>query len=259
MGAAAATGVIGAGMAIGGTALQANAAGQTKRALRRIAETPGLDLEAQTAEARRLQAGTQALESARNRFNADELNAMLERSIPGYAQGQKQRIGNAESLMRGEIPMDVQQQVARGSAAHALEGGYGGSGFGRNLEARDLGLTSLDLMGRGGQQFSGIIGSTPVGPLANYTWSPKEVADWREKDRLNRMAASFAAEQAPGFSMVWGRQLQQAGDQLGGAGGGGGGRSPSAYSGRLGGGGSGSYMNGSGQGGGWGPTDAGGS
>lgn len=212
----AAAGVLGAGMAIGGTALQANAAGQTKRALRRIAETPGLDLDAQTAEARRLQTGTQQMESERNRFNADELNKMLEASVPGYAGGQTQRIKQAMAFMRGEIPQDVQAQIARSGAARAAEGGYADSGFGRNLVARDFGLTSLGLMEKGADQFGNIIGSTPRAALVDYGWSPQSVAALRAKERSDRMAASFAAEGAPGFSQVWGKQLQQAGDSIGG-------------------------------------------
>lgn len=216
-------------MGIAGTSMQANAASQRKSALRRIAETPGLDVGASTTEAKNLASGTQELERQRNQFNAAELQKMLETSIPGYAAGQKLRVQNATDFLRGEIPVDVQQQIQRSTTARALEGGYGGSGMGRNLTARDLGLTSVDLMGRGAQQFAGIIGSTPMASLANYTWSPQQIAALREQERRDRMAASFAAEQAIGGSELWGRQLQQVGDKIGmsaiggGAAGGGGG------------------------------------
>lgn len=56
---------------------------------------------------------------------------------------------NALSFMRGEIPEDVSKQVIRRSAEGAVGGGYGGSGVSRNLVARDLGLTSLNLINQG--------------------------------------------------------------------------------------------------------------
>ena len=211
-------GAAGGGLRIGANFMASNAAAQTKRALRRIAETPGLDLEAQTAEARQLQSGTQQMESQRNQFNADELNKMLETSIPGYASGQAQRIGNSEALMRGEVPGDVMGAIARGSAAHALEGGYGGgSGMGRNLEARDLGRTSLDLMNQGGQQFAGIIGSTPRAQLANYTLTPEQIIQLRAKERSDKIRDSMAAEGAPGFNQVFSQDMMAAGKELTGA------------------------------------------
>ena len=61
---------------------------------------------------------------------------------------------NAAALMSGRISADVQANLARTGAMKALQGGYGaGSQMGRNLQARDLGLTSLDLMDRGTQMY----------------------------------------------------------------------------------------------------------
>ncbi len=57
---------------------------------------------------------------------------------------------NAAALMSGRISSDVQANLARSGAMRALQGGFGAdSGMGRNLAARDLGLTSLDLMRQG--------------------------------------------------------------------------------------------------------------
>ena len=57
---------------------------------------------------------------------------------------------NAAALMSGRISADVQANVARSSAMRALQGGFGASSeMGRGLAARDLGLTSLDLMKTG--------------------------------------------------------------------------------------------------------------
>ena len=224
-----AAGVIGAGMAIGGTAMQANAAAKRKAALRRIAETPGLNLGDQINEAGDLMPRTQQLEGKRNQFNADQLNSLLETSMPGYAKARDLRMGNTMSMLRGEIPLDVQQQMFRTDAARSLEGGFGGSGAGRNLVARDFGMTSLGLQGQGASSLAQIIGTTPHAALANFTFTPEQIAAMRAEERRQRMAASFSAEQAPGTNDVWGKQLQQAGDKIGmaglsgGMGGGGGG------------------------------------
>jgi hypothetical protein len=56
---------------------------------------------------------------------------------------------NANSLAKGLIPQDVKAQIEESSAYSALQGGYGGTGMGRNLTARDLGLTSLSLESSG--------------------------------------------------------------------------------------------------------------
>lgn len=61
---------------------------------------------------------------------------------------------NAAALMSGRISSEVQANLARSGAMRALQGGFGGdSQMGRNLQARDLGLTSLDLVGRGTQMY----------------------------------------------------------------------------------------------------------
>jgi hypothetical protein len=59
---------------------------------------------------------------------------------------------NVNSLLRGEIPADVQAQVLNNAAFKSLMGGFAGSPMATNLSARDFGLTSLDLMGKGAGQ-----------------------------------------------------------------------------------------------------------
>lgn len=52
----------------------------------------------------------------------------------------------ADLELGGQLPLDVRNLVARRSAAHAGTVAPGGLGLGRDITARDLGLTSLDLM-----------------------------------------------------------------------------------------------------------------
>lgn len=84
-----------------------------------------------------------------NIANYDDILALLERINPGYGERLRQAGKNNLSLLRGEIPEDVQREVQRSAAFRALSGGFGGSGMSKALTARDLGRTSLDLMDRG--------------------------------------------------------------------------------------------------------------
>lgn len=66
--------------------------------------------------------------------------------IPGLSDLESLQTGNLRSWLRGELPADVAAQVQRRANSQAFAGGYGGSGMAQNLEARDLGLNSLQLM-----------------------------------------------------------------------------------------------------------------
>lgn len=82
-------------------------------------------------------------------FNQQQVDQMLTHVIPNY-QAIAGNIGkNIASLTAGQIPGDVAEAVAQSAASQALGGGYGGTGAGRSLQARDLGLTSLQLTAQG--------------------------------------------------------------------------------------------------------------
>lgn len=89
------------------------------------------------------------LVSGANLFSRQQITDMLNATIPGFSGIQTQASENIESLLQGNIPQDVQDAIARSDAASALTGGYGGTQASRNLQARDLGLTSLQLTKEG--------------------------------------------------------------------------------------------------------------
>lgn len=89
------------------------------------------------------------LSTQTNVYNQQELRRMLRVAIPGYDDIVKKGSGLIQSYLAGEIPADVTQQIQRNAAERAGASGYGGSGMARNLEARDLGLTSLQLTQQG--------------------------------------------------------------------------------------------------------------
>ena len=79
-----------------------------------------------------------------------QLETQLRRAIPGYDQLVQQAGANIATSLRGEISPEVSAQVQRSTAGRALSGGFGaGSGFGRALTARDLGLTGMQIQNQG--------------------------------------------------------------------------------------------------------------
>lgn len=91
----------------------------------------------------------ETLASGTNTFNLQQLTQALQTMIPGYDALTKGAASNIESELAGKIPQDVSDAIQNSDAAKALTGGFGGSSFGGNLTARDLGLTSLQLTQQG--------------------------------------------------------------------------------------------------------------
>ena len=213
---------IGAAVAIGGTAMSASAASKRKDKLNDIANTPGLDLNNIYSDSLGAMSSAQpkaeSIAAENNTFNNDQLQKMLEKSIPGYGQMQGTRTANANALLRGEIPEDVRSQINRTTAARALGGGYAGTQAGRNLTARDLGMTSLNLMGLGQQYSQGILGSTPMSalqsPASMLTITPTQALATRGHERDLQLQMLTGAAMAPGASDVWGKALQDSGNSV---------------------------------------------
>lgn len=84
--------------------------------------------------------------SALAQLSTAELLKGLEAALPGYGELLKTGTRQISSQLRGELPSDVGRLVSQRAAERAVAGGFGGSGMGRNLELRDLGLTSLDVI-----------------------------------------------------------------------------------------------------------------
>lgn len=103
---------------------------------------------------------------------------------------------NASAMMSGRIGADVQANLARSGAFRALNGGFGAdSSMGRNLQARDLGLTSLDLMSKGDEMarnwrklnYDTRIAGTQVDPgsiMTNNGLSSQQALDTANKNAL---------------------------------------------------------------------------
>ncbi len=228
-----AAGVITSGVGMG---LQASSASAARKQARQAAETPGLDIPAVIGEAEQLAPRTRALEQQRTAATREQLLENLGISIPGYEQAQAARAQNAMALLRGELPPDVVSQIQRKSAAKALEGGFAGSKAAQGLTARDIGRTTLQAQQEGARLFSDILGTTPMAPLANFEFTPQQLAQLRENERIARMNALAGVASMPSATGVVGQGLGSFGSGLTnlgfaalgskyGAGGGGGGES----------------------------------
>lgn len=221
-------GGIGLGLGIGGTAMLGNKASQRQAAMKKLARwaLEGQDLNAVTGESL---GGYQKnfplaseVGSAFNTYYQQELDRLAEQAYPGYA-GQRQQYSDlAESYLRGEIPSDVQSAVMRGTAGRSLFGGYSGSGLHRNLAARDLGLTSLDITGRGSQMLGNAMNmfprANPVDVVSLSGFSPQQTAQIRANERAQYMGLMANAIGLPGASDIWGGWMQQTGGALTGMG-----------------------------------------
>lgn len=93
--------------------------------------------------------GLQSTARKVNDFSQSEIQRMMELAMPGYAKLRDKGTDVISDLVAGKIPDDVRDAIGRNTAGRSVYGGYGGTGMGRNLTARDLGLTSLDMMTKG--------------------------------------------------------------------------------------------------------------
>lgn len=205
-----------------GTLMGANAARMTQRKLDEIVRMPELDVGGAYGQAigaiRGNQAGAEEVTSRTNRYNQQQLNETLEGGIPGFSEMQRRRTRQATELLGGGVPEDVQRALYRSSAGKALSGGYAGSQAGRNLTARDLGRTSLDMINQGQRMSEGILSSTPLARVQGsnelLNMSGADMARLRSGERTERMSAMRDRAIAPGATAVGGMGLQQMGKSL---------------------------------------------
>jgi len=110
-----------------------------------------LQSEQQTAITGNLSAlpATEKLVGQANQFTQQQIQQMLSSVIPNYGEITGAASTDIESLLKGQIPTDVSNAVQSNAAARALSGGFAGSGMHGDLVARDLGLTSLNLIDKG--------------------------------------------------------------------------------------------------------------
>ena len=95
------------------------------------------------------------------------LMANLERAMPGYGSLIGGAGGAIGSMIAGRLPIADQFMKMRQSAEGGVTGGISGSQAGRNLVARDLGLSQMDLMQRGVQMLNPLLSTVRSTAVAN--------------------------------------------------------------------------------------------
>lgn len=98
---------------------------------------------------------------------------------PGYKESMDKSMQIANERMGGLMPADIAQKVSQIAAYNSLNGGYGGgSQAGRFLEARNYGLSSLDLQNSGVSMSQGLRSETQaLMPLQaiNMAFTPQQL------------------------------------------------------------------------------------
>lgn len=179
--------------------------------------------------------GAQELATGVNKFNVSQRLGMLKQALDAIAPGSFEQVGrNVSAQTRGEIPADVAQQIQRNSSLQALRGGFGGgSTLGRNLTARDFGLTSLDMMDRGFANFNTLanLTDTPQFDATSMFFSPQQRLQHALGERDVQFNRNWLQEQIDAAPSPLGQFVQNvvyavagtAGRSFGVSGGGGGG------------------------------------
>lgn len=213
--------LIAAGVAAGaaGSLLGGNQAKKTRKRIEDAANQPGLDTGAITDAAltdlEKYLPRDIALAEKVTEANQGILNKLYKDNVPGFENIQQQRSSLIQDFLAGKLPDDVQSAVERSSAARGLGLGISGSGIGRNLTARDLGRTSLDLMNLGLRETPGFFASTPIAdptnPLAFAGPTPMQLIGIRGQERETRQNLLAQAAGAGGSTGVWGNFLSQMG------------------------------------------------
>ena len=197
-----------------GAGLSASSASASRRQARDAANLPGIDIGSVMGESSLNAPRAREMEAERNAISRAQLLESLGIQIPGYQEGQAQRTQNALALLRGELPPDVAAQIQRKAASQAIQGGYAGSAAGRNLVLRDLGRGSYEAANQGAQQFANILGTTPMAPLANYEFTPQQIAALRGGERGGQQQALLSAAGMPSGTGVAGQAFGSLGSGL---------------------------------------------
>lgn len=134
-----------------------SAAERQKQAERLVPQYPDLqELAKLVPRGRELIPGLSGLAGEVDQASQEQQIMMMERASPGVMGRFQTASGQVDQMLQGVMPQDVINRLQSNVAARAMAGGVPGSGFSGNQFANTLGLTSLDLIGRGITSLMGI-------------------------------------------------------------------------------------------------------
>lgn len=133
-----------------------------------------------------------ALADQTNLASAANLKNLFKFIMPGAFE---QATSNATSLLKGELPRDVQEAIQRVAAARGLQSGTFGSDFSKFGELRSLGISSLQAQDKGLSQFNAIQSMFPRMDTTSMFFSPQQRLEFAFNDRAARFQRDLLNEQ----------------------------------------------------------------
>jgi hypothetical protein len=158
----------------------------------------------------------QNLVNQANLFSRDQITQMLQSTIPGYQGMADQSSKLIASELAGKIPDDVSGAVQDSAAARSLGSGTAGSGFSKNLVARDLGLTSLDLTQRGlssmesWMKTQASLYEPAMINVGSMFISPAQQAGFDNEQNLQQFQQQWMTNQISAMPAMWAQDLKEA-------------------------------------------------
>jgi len=168
-----------------------------------------------------------ALVQKANTFNQDQLTAMLEKAMPGYAALQKQQSGLISDMLSGKLPQGTVDEINRSSAAYGVSSGTKGSQFAGYRGLRQLGIASMQYAQQGLSAADRWIARTtqtgmaqPIS-VASMFVSPMQQAQWDLNQNVMQHESRLGKWSLGNSALDWQVALQSAANTAGSFGGGG--------------------------------------
>lgn len=142
--------------------------------------------------------------SSVNQFMQGQANLPFIMNLPGYQGMQAQQSQNILSMLQGDVPRDVINQILQQASERGIATG---SPRGPNANAaylKALGLTSIDLMGKGSELFGAAIEQTPRAELWNpmSLYVPERLA--AQEIAAAKSGATSTGTSTSGSNRAWG-------------------------------------------------------
>lgn len=151
-----------------------------------------------------------------NQFQNSQAPLGLQQNLPGYQDLLGKASSNAQSLLSGQVPQDVINQLTQSAAERGIAMGSPGSPNANSALLSALGQTSLGLEQQGLQNFQTLEGMTPQAApmdLSRFMVTPQQQQDVATQQAISRAAPD------PASSALTGLGAAQAGVNAGRAGG----------------------------------------
>lgn len=211
---------------IAGGVLKGNAADAARSRLEDVANTPGLDVDAETLNAlismEKYLPRAKGIGSSMTDYSRGEIEKSMETAQPGYAKRRTQALANVDDWLMGKLSPETTAEIYRNTAGRAIGGGYSGTGFHGARVARDILSSSNELQRYATSILPSLNSAFPAAQpydISNLAGlSPTQLINLRSQERAQKMALMAEHSQLPGQTAIWGDTLTQMGGMMMGGG-----------------------------------------